>query len=84
MYSIIREETDIARAGYDLSSNFKRNKETGILEAYTEDGKYIGPIYTMGDMIANRVKDEEQSVDYAVEYQKQTGKDLETGKYVAQ
>lgn len=63
---------------------FKRNKDTGILEVYTEDGKYIGPIYTIGDMIANRVKDEEQTVDYAEEFQKQTGKDLETGEYVTQ
>lgn len=32
--------------------------------------------------IADRVKDEEQTVDYAEEFQKQTGKDLETGEYV--
>lgn len=67
-----------------MSCVFKRNKETGILEAYTEDGKYIGPINTMGDMIADRLKNEVQSVDYASEYQKQTGKDLETGEYVMQ
>ena len=67
-----------------MSYIFKRNKKTGILEAYTEDGKYIGPIYTMGDMIADRVKDEDKGVDYASEYQKQTGKDLETGEYVTQ
>lgn len=29
-------------------------------------------------------KDEDPGVDYAVEYRKQTGKDLETGEYVTQ
>ena len=29
-------------------------------------------------------KDEDPGVDYAVEYKKQTGKDLETGEYVTQ
>ena len=29
-------------------------------------------------------ENEKNGVDYAVEYQKQTGKDLETGKYVTQ
>lgn len=67
-----------------MSHFYKRNKDTGILEAYTEDGKYIGSIYTMGDLIADKVKNEDKSVDYASEYQKQTGKDMETGEYVTQ
>ena len=29
-------------------------------------------------------QDEDTSVDYAAEYKKQTGKDLETGKFVTQ
>ena len=29
-------------------------------------------------------EDEDPGVDYAAEYKKQTGKDLETGEYVAQ
>ncbi len=29
-------------------------------------------------------ENEDTGVDYAAEYQKQTGKDLETGKYVTQ
>ena len=67
-----------------MSCVFKRDNDTGILEAYTEDGKLIGPIYTMGNLIVDRIKDEEESVDYACEYKKQTGKDLETGEYVTQ
>lgn len=34
---------------------FKRNKRTGILEAW-KDGKKIGEILTMGDMINKQLK----------------------------
>lgn len=34
---------------------FRRNKETGILEAW-KDGKYIGEIVTMGDEVKNNGK----------------------------
>lgn len=34
---------------------FKRNKKTGILEAW-KDGKKIGEIVTMGDMITKQSK----------------------------
>ena len=38
---------------------FKRNKETGILEAY-KDGKKIGTVETMGDDV--KEKDEEHNI----------------------
>lgn len=31
---------------------FRRNKETGILEVW-KDGKYVGDVTTMGDEISN-------------------------------
>ena len=37
-------------------TGFKRNKETGILEAY-EDGKYKGNIISMGDVLLPEDKD---------------------------
>lgn len=37
---------------------FKRNKETGILEAY-KDNKYIGDVITMSSQILKEVKDNE-------------------------
>lgn len=39
---------------------FRRNKETGILEAY-KNGKYVGNVITMGDEITKGDKDNEQS-----------------------
>ena len=38
---------------------FKRNKETGVLEAW-KDGKKIGEVITMGDEITGRPPDEEK------------------------
>ena len=35
---------------------FRRNKETGILEVW-KDGKYIGNVITMGDKINEHNKD---------------------------
>lgn len=32
----------------------------------------------------DQTQDEDPGVDYAIEYQKQTGRDLTTGKYVVQ
>ena len=40
---------------------FKRNKETGILEAW-KDGKFIGNVITMGDDVVNNDKNS-KSVD---------------------
>lgn len=37
---------------------FKRNKETGILEAW-KDGKKIGEVETMGDEVNGKHKDNE-------------------------
>lgn len=36
------------------------------------------------EKISQNETDEDPNVDYAVEYKKQTGKDLETGKYTTQ
>ena len=38
---------------------FKRNKETGILEVW-EDGKKIGEVDTMGDFILHNVGKEDK------------------------
>lgn len=35
---------------------FRRNEETGILEAW-KDGKYIGDVITMGDEVDKNGKD---------------------------
>ena len=34
----------------------KRNKETGIVESFTDDGKKIGEVITMGDEISKEEK----------------------------
>lgn len=34
----------------------KRNKETGIVESFTDDGKKIGEVITMGDEIGEEEK----------------------------
>lgn len=34
----------------------KRNKETGIVESFTDDGKKIGEVITMGDEIDKEEK----------------------------
>lgn len=34
----------------------KRNKETGIVESFTDDGKKIGEVITMGDEIGKDEK----------------------------
>ena len=34
----------------------KRNKETGIVESFTDDGKKIGEVITMGDEIGQEEK----------------------------
>lgn len=39
---------------------FSRNPTTGILEAYSDDGQYIGDIYTMGDCIGEGDKSEDK------------------------
>ena len=34
----------------------KRNKETGIVESFSDDGKKIGEVITMGDEIGQEEK----------------------------
>ena len=34
----------------------KRNKETGIVESFTDDGKKIGEVITMGDEVDEEEK----------------------------
>lgn len=34
----------------------KRNKETGIVESFSDDGKKIGEVITMGDEIGKEEK----------------------------
>lgn len=38
---------------------FKRNKETGIVEIW-KDGKKVGEVITMGDEIGDEIKDERE------------------------
>ena len=42
---------------------FSRNPKTGILEAYTDDGQYMGSIYTMGDCISENEKSEDKDIE---------------------
>ena len=39
----------------------KRNKETGIVESFSDDGKKIGEVITMGDEIGKNEEDEKKS-----------------------
>ena len=39
---------------------FSRNPRTGILESYTDDGRYMGNIYTMGDCIRENIKSKDK------------------------
>lgn len=41
-------------------------------------------ITALKNKVEKRAEDEDPGVDYASEYKKQTGKDLETGEYVTQ
>lgn len=42
-----------------MAIEFKRNKETGEVEAY-EDGKLVGKVESMGDNLADKSKDEQE------------------------
>ena len=48
----------------------------------SEEKERILKLITEGD--SQNDQDEDLGVDYAAEYKKQTGKDLETGKFVTQ
>lgn len=48
----------------------------------SEEKERILKLIMEGDFQNNQ--DEDPGVDYAAEYKKQTGKDLETGKFVTQ
>lgn len=39
---------------------FSRNPKTGILEVYTDDGRYTGNIYTMGDFVGEDEKSKDK------------------------
>lgn len=52
-----------------------------------EDGLFIDgstPFFTSLKKKQDEKADEDPGVDYAAEYKKQTGRDLETGEYVTQ
>ena len=49
-----------------------------------EEKERIIRLITDNERWRDQSQDEDPGVDYATEYKKQTGKDLETGKFVTQ
>ena len=49
-----------------------------------EEKERIVKLITNNERWSDQLQDEEPSVDYAAEYKKQTGRDLETGKFITQ
>lgn len=50
----------------------------------SEEKEQIIKLITDNERWNDRSQDEVSAIDYATEYKKQTGRDLETGKYVTQ
>ncbi len=49
-----------------------------------EEKERIVTLITNNERWRNQSQDEDPGVDYAAEYKKQTGRDLETGQFVTQ